>query len=154
MGCRLWGCKELDTTERLTLHSRLGLSQWLSDKEPTCQCRRRGLNPWVGKTPWRRDGDPLQYSCLENPSERGAWWAAIHSVAKSQRRLKQLRCKHILHCSHHSWALTIAASISGHWLPQALACHPCHSWLRAVGPQSCHHRLIQGFELHSWSATK
>ena len=34
--------------------------------------------------------DALQYSCLENPTDRGAWWATVHGVAKSQTRLKQL----------------------------------------------------------------
>ena len=34
--------------------------------------------------------NPLQYSCLENPVDRGAWWAAVHRVARSQTRLKQL----------------------------------------------------------------
>jgi len=36
------------------------------------------------------NGNPLQYSCLENPRDRGAWWAAVHSVVQSQTRLKQL----------------------------------------------------------------
>jgi len=36
------------------------------------------------------NGDPLQYSCLENPRDRGAWWAAVYGVTKSQTRLKQL----------------------------------------------------------------
>ena len=36
------------------------------------------------------NGNPLQYSCLENPVDRGAWWAAIHRVAQSQTQLKQL----------------------------------------------------------------
>ena len=36
------------------------------------------------------NGKPLQYSCLENPRDRGAWWAAVHRVAQSQTRLKQL----------------------------------------------------------------
>ena len=35
-------------------------------------------------------GDPLQYSCLENPMDRGAWWATVHRVAKSPTRLKLL----------------------------------------------------------------
>ena len=41
-----------------------------SGREPTCHCRRHkkcGFDPWVRKTPWRRHGNPLQYSCLENP---------------------------------------------------------------------------------------
>ena len=36
------------------------------------------------------NGNPLQYSCLENPRDRGAWWAAIYGVAQSRTRLKQL----------------------------------------------------------------
>ena len=40
------------------------------------------FNPWVGKIPWRRDGNPLQYSCLENPMDRGAWWATIPVVTE------------------------------------------------------------------------
>ena len=39
---------------------------------------------------WRRKWHPLQYSCLENPVVRGAWWAAVHRVAQSQTQLKQL----------------------------------------------------------------
>ena len=36
------------------------------------------------------NGNPLQYSCLENPVDRGAWWAAVHKVAQSQTRLNRL----------------------------------------------------------------
>ena len=41
------------------------------------------FNPWVGKIPGRGNGNPLQYSCLENPMDRGAWWATVHRLAKS-----------------------------------------------------------------------
>ena len=65
----LKGCspchEESDTTERLHFHFSLS-------------CIREG------------NGDPLQCSCLENPRDRGAWWAAIYGVAQSQTRLKQL----------------------------------------------------------------
>ena len=64
-----------------------------SGKEPTCQCRRHkrwGFNPWVGKIPWRGHGNPLQYSYLENPHDRGAWQAMVHRVAKNWTQLKQL----------------------------------------------------------------
>ena len=56
-------------------------------KEPACQYRRhnrRGFDPWIGTIPWRRK---LQYSCLENPTDRGAWWTIVHRVAKSQTQL-------------------------------------------------------------------
>ena len=39
---------------------------------------------------WRRQWQPLQYSCLENPMDGGAWWAAVHGVAKSRTQLKRL----------------------------------------------------------------
>ena len=45
---------------------------------------RHGFDPWIRKIPWRRHGNPLQYSYLENPMDRGAWRAIAHRVAKSQ----------------------------------------------------------------------
>ena len=66
----------------------LGLDWWLSGKESTCQCRRPGFGPWIGKIPWRRNGNPLQYLCLENSMDRGAWWATVHEVTKSWTRLR------------------------------------------------------------------
>ena len=47
-----------------------------------------GSTPGLGRSPGRGHGNPLQYSCLENPIDRGAWWAAVHRVAKSQTQLK------------------------------------------------------------------
>ena len=52
------------------------------------QCRRYRLDSLVGKIPWRRHGNPVQYSCLENPMDRGAQQASVHRVTKSQTRLK------------------------------------------------------------------
>ena len=46
--------------------------------------------PGLGRSPGEGHGNPLQYSCLENPEDRGAWWATVHGLAKSQTRLKQL----------------------------------------------------------------
>ena len=65
VGCSLWGHKELDTTEWLHFHFSL-----------SC----------IGE----ENGNPLQCSCLENPRDGGAWWAAIYGVAQSQTRLKRL----------------------------------------------------------------
>ena len=47
-----------------------------------------GLILGLGRSPGGRRSNPLHYSCLENPMDRGAWWATVHSVAKSQTRLK------------------------------------------------------------------
>ena len=54
------------------------------------RCMRPGFDPWVGKIPWRRAWHPLQHSCLEDPLDRRAWQAAVHSVAQNWTRLKRL----------------------------------------------------------------
>ena len=46
-----------------------------------------GSIPALGRSPGEGNGNPLQYSCLENPTEGGAWWATVHQVAKSQTQL-------------------------------------------------------------------
>ena len=65
VGCGPWGHEESDTTERLHFHFSL-------------LCTGEG------------NGNPLQSSCLENPRNRGAWWAAVCGVAQSRTRLKRL----------------------------------------------------------------
>ena len=65
VGCSPWGHEESDTTERLHFHFSLS-------------CIGEG------------HGNPLQCSCLENPRDRGAWWAAVCGVTQSQTRLKRL----------------------------------------------------------------
>ena len=62
-------------------------------KKTASSCRRlkrHGFIPGSGRSPGEGHGNPLQYSCLENPMDRGAWWATIHGVAKSQKWLKWL----------------------------------------------------------------
>jgi len=46
-----------------------------------------GLIPGLGRSPGERNGNPLQYSFLENPMDKRAWWATVHGVTKSQTRL-------------------------------------------------------------------
>ena len=46
------------------------------------QYRRHRFDSWVGKFPGGECGNPLQYPCLENPTDRGAWWAAVHGVTR------------------------------------------------------------------------
>ena len=74
VGCSPWGHKESDTTERLPFHFSFS---------------------YTGEG----NGNPLQCSCLENPRDGGAWWAAVSRVAQSRPRLKRLsssRCR-LLH---------------------------------------------------------
>ena len=60
----------------------------LSSEESTWQCRRHGFDAWVGKIPGRGNGSPL-CSRLENPMDRGAWWATVRGVPKSQTRVSE-----------------------------------------------------------------
>jgi len=46
-----------------------------------------GLIPGLGRSPGEGNGTPLQYSCLENPMDGGAWWATVHGVAKSRTQM-------------------------------------------------------------------
>ena len=70
-------------------HSGIVVNSGNSGKELVCQCRRCGFDPQVEKIPWKWVCNPLQYSCLENPMDRGAW-QTTHSISKSRTQLKQL----------------------------------------------------------------
>ena len=77
VGCSPWGCEESDTTERLHFHFSLS-------------CIGEG------------NGNPLQYSCGENPRDGGARWAAVYGVTQSQTRLKRLSSSSSSHLLKHS----------------------------------------------------
>ena len=59
-----------------------------------------GSIPGLGRSPGEGNGNPLQYSCLENPMERGAWQATVHGVAKSQTRLNDFTSPCLYGTSH------------------------------------------------------
>ena len=90
MGCSPWGHWGSDTTQRLHFHFSLS-------------CIGEG------------NGNPLQCSCLENPRDRGAWWASIYGVAQSRTRLKRLsssssmvhQCRLILGLKKKMWVMLI-----------------------------------------------
>jgi len=56
----------------------------LDGKVSACNAGDLGLIPGLGRSPGEGNGNPLQYSCLENSMDGGAWWATVHGVAKSQ----------------------------------------------------------------------
>ena len=58
--------------------------------------RDAGSTPGWGRFPGEGNGSPLQYSCLENPMDRRAWWATAHGVAKSRTRLSNFMFKHLI----------------------------------------------------------
>ena len=59
-------------------------------KASACNAGDLGSIPVLGRSPGERNGNPLQYSCLENPMDGEAWWATVHGVAKSRTRLLEL----------------------------------------------------------------
>ena len=59
-------------------------------KASACNMGDPGSIPGSGRSPGEGNGNPLQYSCLENSMDRGAWWATVHGVAKSRTRLSDL----------------------------------------------------------------
>ena len=63
---------------------------WLTICLPVRRCKRHGSIPGSGRSPGGGHGNPLQYACLENPTDRGAWQATVHRVVKSQIQLKWL----------------------------------------------------------------
>ena len=84
VGCTPWGRDELDTTERLHFHF-------------SFSCTGKG------------NGNPLQCSCLENPRDGEAWWAAVYGVAQSWTRLKRLSSSSSRNLTQH-WKATILQS--------------------------------------------
>ena len=62
----------------------MGFPGGSEDKASACNAGDPGSIPGLGRSPGEGNGNPLQYSCLENPMERGAWRATVHGVAKSQ----------------------------------------------------------------------
>ena len=88
-------------------------------------CRRPGFDLWITKIPGERNGNPVWYSCLENPMDKGSWWATFHRVAKSQAWLSNS------HTHTHKWYQTVfvffCVTDFTFW-HNALKVHPCCTW--------------------------
>ena len=65
----------------------LGFPGVSDSKESACHAGDLGSIPELGRSPGEENGNPLQYSCLENPMDSGAWWATVYVVTKSQTQL-------------------------------------------------------------------
>ena len=86
--------------------------RWHSGKESTSQRRRLGFSPGLGRSPGEGNGNPLQYSCLENPVDWGAWQVAVHEVAKSWTQPSACVCSHT-HTHTHTNTHLLAVSSRG-----------------------------------------
>ena len=84
------------------------LHGWVVKKPPANagDTRDMGSIPGSGSAPGGGNGNPLQYSCLENPIDRGAWWTTVHRVTKSRTQLKHLSMhKYSPHTAFHVWTV-------------------------------------------------
>ena len=108
VGCSPWRREESDMTEQLPFHFSLS-------------CTGEG------------NGNPLQYSCLENPRDGGAWWAADYGVAQSRTRLKWL-----------------SSSSSSSLYRQSYGFSGIHVWMWKLDVKKAEHQRIDVFELLYW----
>ena len=78
-------CRKAETLANWysTVHA-VGFPGGLDGKASACNAGDLGLIPESGRSPGVGNSNPLQYSCLENSMDGGAWWAAVHGVAKSR----------------------------------------------------------------------
>ena len=78
----------------ITVPSIMSFPGWLDSKASAYNAGDPGLIPGSGRSPREGNGNPLQYSSLENPMDRGDWWATVHGVAKSWTRLSDFSSPH------------------------------------------------------------
>ena len=83
------------STELKTVYEAEGASQVaLVVKSLSANVVDAGWIPGMGRSPGEGNGNPFQYSCLENPMDQGTWWATVHRVAKSRTRLSDFTSLH------------------------------------------------------------
>ena len=126
------------------LHSFYGLPWWLRQKESACNAGDLGSVPELRGSLGGGHGNPLQYSCLENLTDRGAWWAMVHRVTKSWTWLKWLSRHACTECSSPCFPVL-------QYLPEFAQTH-----VQLVGDaiQPSHHLLLPSpFCLQSFPAS-
>ena len=102
--------------------------------------RDRDSIPGSGRSPGGGNGNPLQYCCLENPRDRGTWWAIVHGVIKSWTGLSMLAPIHVW----NRWL--VGAQLSTLWWPRGLGCGVWEGGSRRRGYR--HHIA----DSHNWIA--
>ena len=138
------------------------IPRWLSGKEFSCQCRRPRFDPRLGRCPGEGNGNPLQYSCQENPMDRGSWWASVPGVTKNQVLLS-MHAQHRTDSSVHPARLLCPSDFPGKNTSCCLAtkscltlCNPMYckvpGFLDGVNGKepSCQCRRHKGFRPNPW----
>ena len=89
MGYSPWGHKELDMAEGLSFLRAFQVVQWVKNPPAIQELREMQVSSLgQGRSPGGRHGNSLQYSCLKNPMDRGAWNVMVHRVSRSRTQLK------------------------------------------------------------------
>ena len=108
-----------------------GLPQWLSGKESICKAGDTGdlgYIPGSGRSPGGKHGNSLQYSCLENPMDREAWWAAVHGVTRVRHNWVHTH-PHTYFLTHTMWLINASFPI--------IICKGCRTTL-ILSPEKAH----------------
>ena len=146
--------------------SRTRLSDWIELNNAGDQ----GSIPGLGRSPGEGNGTPLQYSCLENPMDRGAWWSTVHRVTKSRTWLSMCvegrisQFQHSWQCNWLSSDDDVDTSSPGGWsvnyrmfgripgLYPLDASSTSHTPRRDCNNQGCLH-MFTGEQIHPWLGT-
>ena len=107
-------------------------------KASACNVGDLGSIPGLGRSPGEGNGNQLQYSCLENPMDRGAWWAILHRVAKSRTRLRDFTMSHCLDSVSSVQFSSVAQSC-------LTLCDPMN---RSTPGLPVHHQLLEYTQTH------
>ena len=81
------------------IHVVKGFPGGSDSKESACNAENPGSIPGLGRSPGEGNGYPLQYSCLENSMDKGAWWVTVYRIAKSQTQLSDSLFSLFMHTS-------------------------------------------------------
>ena len=123
----------------------MGLPGGSDNRESACNAGELGSIPGSGRSPGEGNGNPLQYSCLENPMDAGAWWAIVHGVAKSRTRLSNFTFTFHFHALEKEMAThssVLAWRIPGMGEPGGLPSLGSHRLMRLSSSSSSSSSII------------
>ena len=137
----------------------LGFPCGSTGKESACNAGDLCSIPGLARSPGERKGSPLQYSCLGNPVDRGAWWAVIHGITKKPNTSQRISNNIGINKSQSSYKALQSDSCSQKWVyPECLMwlCEPFHITVLITGQYSMqlrHHHLREHiFTIGVWLA--
>ena len=134
----------LSKTEE-NIKSPMGLPDDSVVKNPPANAGDAGFIPGLWRSPREGNGNPLWYSCLENPTDRGAWWASVHGATKSQTWLSDWACT----CTHTPTTSPIHKIKIIQFSSVAQSCPTlCDAMNRSTPGLPVHHKLPESTQTH------